>query len=217
MSPSWGVAVPPGSLQSQIMTLRLLLISTLAFGLSASAHAAPTSGPWSYLGVGALAHNVGKTATDASTGETPLLGDLYSDVSFTGLIRLDDRWAISPHVLYNFMSTASPENEESTSVFAAGVRAVYSISDALDLHVGPSVLQYSIRGGGGTVTLDNGSGTSPFGIPDDTSTSSLVCWDVGVGLSVGRVRVDGAVLVSGAFSSETRAFNPYVSLSWGVF
>ena len=185
--------------------------------ISPEAHAVPSSGPWSYLGIGALAHNAGKTATDASTGETPLLGDLYSDVSFTGLFRLGGNWALSPHVLYNFMSTASPEDEESTSVLAAGLRAVYSFSDALDFHIGPSVLQYTIRGGGGTVTLDNGAGTSPFGIPDDTSTSSLVCWDLGLGLTVGRVRVDGAVLVSGAFSTETRAFNPYVSLSWGVF
>jgi hypothetical protein len=201
------------------MTYRSFLIPAVALAFSAStlAHAAPASGPWSYLGMGALAHNAGKTATDASTGETPLLGDLYSDVSLTGLFRLGGRWALSPHILYNFMSTTSPEKEESTSVFALGVRAVYSFSDAVDIHVGPSVLQYTIRGGGGTVTLDNGSGTSPFGIPDDASTGSLVCWDVGLGVTLGRVRVDGAVLVSGAFSSETRAFNPYVSLSWGVF
>lgn len=164
-----------------------------------------------------MAHNAGKTATDASTGETPLMGDLYSDVSLTTLFHLGGRWALSPHILYNFMSTASPEDEESSSVLAAGLRAVYSFSDALDFHIGPSVLQYTIRGQGGTVTLDNGSGTSPFGTPEDSSTSSLVCWDLGLGLTVGRVRLDAAVLVSGAFSSATRAFNPYVSLSWGVF
>lgn len=170
-----------------------------------------------YLGTGAIAHDVGKVAVDATSSSKPILGDVYTHATLMAFLNVGDRWDLSTHFHYAFPYKKSPEGGESSTIFGGGLRVFYHLTEGFDVHLGPGVQFYQISGIGGTVSLNNGSGSATFALPSGSSISRIFYLDTGLGLSFGRLRLDGLVFISNLFSSTRRSVSPVLNLSVGLF
>jgi len=168
-----------------------------------------------YAGAGALNRNSGAVATDATSSSKPLLAETYAQVSIAGFFDLGGNTSFSPDLHYTPIGLKESDTGETTRVLAFGARLNQTISSLVDLHFGPGLMFYSISGTGGTIDLSNGAGTSTFGRPDASATSTLVYWDLGAGYSLDPVRIEFSVWVAGALSSR-RTLSPALTLSWGL-
>jgi hypothetical protein len=170
-----------------------------------------------YLGAGAIGHDAGKVATDATSSSKPILGDIYTHATLMTFLKVSDFWDLSGDFHYAIPYKKSPEGGETSTIFGGGLRVFYRITNGLDVHLGPGVQFYQINGNGGTVSLNNGSGSSTFAIPSGSSTSRILYLDTGLGVSFGQIRLDSLVLISNLFSSNRRAISPVLNLSVGLF
>ena len=184
-----------------------LVVSTLAESASQSHRY--------FLGAGVLSHNAGKVATDASAGTKPYWSELYTQVSLEANFGLTTHWMISPDFHYTYPYKSTPESKEKTSIYTVGLRGIRRLSDRFDFQIGPGVLFYKISGDGGTQTLNNGAGTTVFGIPSGSSTAANTYLNLGLGINFSRYRLESAVLITSVLSSSRRALNPIVTLSMG--
>lgn len=193
----------------------LLSLSLLAFTLSLAPEASAGNDPYVFVGAGLFVRNAGLAVTDADSGKKPIFSELYPVLSLTGMIGETNEYRISPNLNYAITSKDSPDGGSATRVFAIGVRAVAPRVSSFDFHAGPGVMFYNIKGTGGTKDLNNGAGTTTFGLPDKSVTTRTFYMDLGAAWIWDKLRVETAFLVSGFLSSKI-ALNPVLTVSWGI-
>lgn len=167
-----------------------------------------------YLGAGLLVLDPGYL-TNKSTGATSLTTALYSELALTGRFNLNPQWGISPLINYTPFGHKSPDGGEKTTLLAIGAR-LYRNLGQFDFKLGPGMLFYTVSGSGGSVSLNNGAGTTSFGIPSTSSTARMLYIDAGFGIDFSFCRLDIDALITGTFSAR-RATDIVASLSFGLF
>ncbi len=191
--------------------------AALAQGFGGASSSGMSSSRSGSIGLGFLNYNSGIAATSASSGSKPFSSELYTQLSVSGMFSVYDQWSLSPVLVYGFPSKKTPEGKETTTVSALGVRAYRLIDGGFDFHIGPGVMYYQVKGSGGTVTLNNGSSTSNFGIPSGTRTSTLLYMDFGAGYSFwGNYKVEASILMTGLTASNKRAMTHLITFSMEV-
>ncbi|MGZ3708058.1 MAG: hypothetical protein ACXWPM_04445, partial [Bdellovibrionota bacterium] len=85
-----------------------------------------------------------------------------------------------------------------------------------DLFLGGGYLFYFIGGGGGTVSLNNGSGTSSFGLPSKSVMTGSFFASAGMGIRFWRISVNLDGYVTDVATSR-RATDFLLSASFGLF
>jgi len=168
------------------------------------------------VGLGYLAHNAGVAATDASSGAKPFLSDTYTQFNISGRFTVAEAWSISPLLMLTYPAKKTAENMETTALTYFTVRGMRDFGMGFDGHFGLGVLYYELKGSGGTIQLQNGSGTATFGIPSQTRSSSLLAWDFGGGYHYQIYRVDLSLVYTSIFSSTRRALTPILNFSLEV-
>lgn len=169
------------------------------------------------LGLGLLAHRAGKVTNNATKSSKPLFTEVYSDLALEWYNEIDTTWGISTQLNYTPIAKKSPDGGEKTRVYSAALRVHQSMADGADVHLGPGMMFYQISGSGGTITLNNGSGTLTFGLPSTTTTSRISYLDLGASWVINEMfQLEAAVLMSGLVSSK-RAFHPFIEVSGRIF
>lgn len=169
-----------------------------------------------YLGLGAMDHNAGVAATSATSGDKPFLGQIYTQLNFTKFFSAGS-WIFSPTFNYSLSSKTSPEGSQKTSVSTIGLRTHFAVASLLDLHIGAGIMAFQIKSTGGSILLNNGSGTSVFATPAETRASNLIYWDLGTGYQMGANRFEVSVYVTKISDTSKRAITPLVTFSREVF
>jgi hypothetical protein len=188
-------------------------------GFSLRSAGAPTSGPDNvgYIGLGILNHDAGVAASDASSGQKPFFGEVYPELSFTGLFKVGDEWALSPVFHYGFIGKKSPDGHEKSSVSAFALRGCKNLFfNGFRVIAGPGLMLYQIKGSGGDVDLNNGSGTATFGTPSESHTSQLIYLELGAAYQISKYRLEMSLLTSNLFSSTKRAVSTVFSASMEI-
>lgn len=192
---------------------RLWIYLFLAIGTLPAFGDYGTSSNSASVGAGYLSHNAGTAATNASTGKKPIMAETYSQISLNAKFAIDENWSISPLLLLAYPNKKSAENKETTTVDYLTIKTNRNFGYGIDGHFGLGVLYYQIKGEGGTVDLPNGSGTSTFGIPSQTRTSSLIAWDFGTAYQYEIYRAELSLIFTEIMSNTRRAVSPVITFS----
>lgn len=87
---------------------------------------------------------------------------------------------------------------------------------SFDWILGPGILDYTINGTGGSIVLNNGTGTSTFLLPNKTKTSRLLVAEAGVGFDLStNYRLETSLLFSGILS-ERMGIHWMLNFSYGL-
>lgn len=170
-----------------------------------------------HVGVSLLNHNAGKASSSAQSGDKPFFGQIYNQLDLMAFFPVKNNLIISPIFNLSITSKKSPEGEQKTSVSMIGVRALKPWTSNLDYHFGLGFIAYQIKGSGGNVNLSNGTGVSTFGTPSDTSSSSQLYYDLGLGYSFQKYRIELSTLATEVFAGSKLALNPMLTFSMEIY
>ena len=171
-----------------------------------------------HAGLGLLDYEPGVAVSSATDGTKPLFSQIYPTLALKGYYNVYEAWSVSPELNLPIIGKKTPEGKEKTSASSFSLRFCRPILfEGFNLHVGPGLTAYQIKGDGGTQVQSNGSSTSTFGIPGDSRTSVLEHLDIGAGYQIDDYRVELSVFVTQILSSQKRAYNPLLTVSKGVF
>lgn len=170
-----------------------------------------------HIGLGLLNHNAGKVATSANSGDKPFFGQIYNQLDFAAYFSISNGWSISPAFNLSLFGKKSPEGEQKSSISLVGVRTHKLFTSNFDYHFGLGFIAYVIKGQGGAVDLNNGAGTTTFGTPSDTTSSSQMYYDLGLGYTYQKYKINFSTLITEAFEGSKLALNPMLTFSMGVF
>lgn len=196
---------------------KAFLFFLFLFGFMAAhwgaAFAAPTSKSRVYLGAGLLNQGTGKYAT-TDQGTTSLLGSMYTELSLTGEIPIFAGYRFSPRLGYTPLGYKGPDTGEKSFLMPIALRLERDFI-LFEVHAGPGLWIYKIGGSGGTATLNNGTSTAVFGLPDSTQTTTVMMLDLGAGAEIMNIKASFDLFLTG-FMSSKRTFNLGVSVSYGI-
>jgi hypothetical protein len=88
---------------------------------------------------------------------------------------------------------------------------------AIDVTLGMGWLHRTINASGGTVTLNNGGGTSQFALPPVSSSQNLIFVSVGGGFTLSDYRFDFEAWITNLSKSATRSVDGTFTVSYGIF
>ena len=193
------------------MGSRFWIVPLLFCSLQARAAAGPDR---LYLGAGAAVYNMGKT-TAVDDASTSMIGEVYLPLTLGYRVPVGPGLTFVPSVSYTPIAVKTTDNLSKT-LLMIGATGAWATARDLELKGGLGLLGYTISGPGGTVSRSNGVGTTTFALPGTSSTSRVVCVDLGLGYALTqKLRMDVDAAVAGALSTK-RAVTAFVSLSWGV-
>lgn len=171
-----------------------------------------------YGGLGMLNFDAGVASSSASSGTKPFLYQTYTMLSLTSFHSLKGLWQISPIFDLTLIGRKTPEGKAKTAVTVLGARFIRpAFFSGFNFHLGPGLIFYRIDGSGGTVDLNNGSGVSTFGAPNETRASNSIYYDFGVGYQISKYRFELSILVTEPFKTTKRAISPIVAINREIF
>lgn len=179
------------------------------------------AGATSTLQVGAslLSHGLNRTTQKAS-GDTSLLGSTYYQFYFQNHFAINGPWQFSPNVSYmhdSILPTPSAGGTSKNTYFILGLPVTYQLNDRWELAGGPAFLWYTIKGEGGTTTLNNGTGTATFAKPGQSSTSTTLALTFGGGWNWAAGRVGTDFVVEGFTNTQKKTYSLLVSASFNAW
>lgn len=108
------------------------------------------------------------------------------------------------------------DNAATKRLFFFDVNYAYSLSPYISFHGGPGLLFQNLSGNGGSVVLPNGTGTSTFGLPDESRTIKLLYLNLGMGFWITpEIEIMAEGVVTDTFSSR-RAVNLLATVVFGI-
>ncbi len=125
-------------------------------------------------------------------------------------------WGISPLVAFTFFGHETPEKGGSNRIFRAEVRGTREFGDHLDAGLGLGLLNWIFTGSGGTVELNNGTATTLFGNPSETTTARMLYLGATAGLRAGPFRWENSLFMIGALASR-RSVSFASQLAYGFY
>lgn len=184
---------------------------------SRSSRSSSSSATSYHVGLGVLNHNAGKASNSATSGDKPFFGQLYNQLDLAAYFAISNGWSIAPVFNLSIISKKSPEGEQKSSVSLVGVRSHQQFASSFDYHFGLGFIAYQIKGSGGTVLLNNGSGTTTFGTPSDATSSSQLYYDVGLGYTIQKFKINLSTLITEPFGGSKLALNPMLTFSMEIY
>lgn len=191
------------TIRCQILFLCLFLISYKAHAFSRDS--------WS-AGLSYFSQNFFNEITQSSDGSTSFLGtsNYALDVGYeSGLVK---SWMWSARLLYTPLPRSAPGNTADVTLtqlkFLTGQNFEGAKNNGLwDWYVGLGLLKEDYKGKGGTVQMNNGTGTATFAVPGNSSSSLNGTQSVGVGYSFSSVRITGEIAFENLFNEKKRTQN----------
>lgn len=170
------------------------------------------------VGLGYYSENFLFKTADSDTGTTGLLGEASYPLVLKYDMVLKGNWFIAPQLSYTLLprktngSTADVTNAH--LIFQFGKNFSMNRNNVWDWSFGPGYLYQSIKGKGGTMVLNNGTGTSTFAVPGNTSTIQKVTINGGVSYSFLNYRVGFDLFFLNFFSNTKRSQNFMINFTY---
>jgi hypothetical protein len=196
------------------------IAASVAFGLGSRSFASSMGGNSLYVGVGYFSENAYYKIQENSTAQTQFLGT--ADYPLVGLYHyeLGDGYFLEPQIGYNFLGRSAAGNSATATIlnFMVPYGTTFSVFGltGFDWTLGPGLLRRTLVGSGGTVTLNNGTGTTTFAMPSSSNSSTTLTLNAGLAyvFSGNRFAFD---IISEGYLSKKLNFNLMASYSYAIY
>ena len=169
-------------------------------------------------GLGYYSQNTFNKVSKEASGQKGFWGEILYPINFQYDFRLDESWYLAPQLSYTFLPRKSAGDTAKVTffhlVFPFGTQISESTENIWDWYVGPGFIQYRIEGAGGTVQMNNGTGTSTFAVPGATATIQKVTTNLGTSFEYLRARIALDLIFENIFSNTKRTQNLMLSFSY---
>jgi hypothetical protein len=173
--------------------------------------------PFFFAGLGAFGRQLGSLSTQ-STQEQSFLSSIAPILALHTQFSLGSNlshYFISPSLAFTPLASKSSDGSYSISYFPISVRMLREFQSA-EISAGVGYLISRISGAGGSSVQNNGTSTSTFIYPDQSTTTGLATLNLGGSFRFLNAKVGGEAWISGVLS-QRRAVNLLVSVQYGFF
>ena len=137
------------------------------------------------LGIGYFSENSIGKITSSPTGE-PV--GTFGTISYPLILKYDWRWSsdyyFSPSLSYTLLKRKTAADSADVQLWHLSLPIGQNFSSSsFAWSLGPGILNRTITGQGGSVTLNNGTGTAIFGLPARSSTTQVLTVNGGINYS----------------------------------
>jgi hypothetical protein len=151
--------------------------------------------------------------TQSADGSSSILGAGMIPFSATWSTKFWE-YALAPKLEYTLIPRDSTGGSiQSTLMILSFPHYVPLEGPAGDYSYGLAFLQYTIKGGGGIKTLNNGTGTANFAVPPDSVTSTTVALRASLGLNFPLGHAEIGTFLEGAFT-DRRTFSLFFNFDY---
>lgn len=195
------------------LSLAILIVSCLA----PFARAAKDS--TFQVGANLLSHGLNRETQQAS-GQTSFLGTTYYQLYFQTHFGVTSTLQFSPNLSYMpdfLLPRKTSDGSVTTSYVILGLPVLYRLNDSWDFGGGPAILWYTVKGSGGTTTMNNGTGTATFARPGQSSTSKTVGLTFGAGWNMSAGRLGADAMIEGLTNSQKRNYSLLFSATYDLW
>ena len=198
------------------MSFRLFLIFFNIFLFAVCSHALTDENI--SVGVGYFSQNfMGETAQKPD-GSSGFLGAANYGIDLGYEAGLAKNWFWSVRLLYTPLPRAAEGSTADITLthlkFLGGqnFEGLSSKGSKFDWFVGLGILKEDLKGKGGLVQLNNGTGTATFAVPGNSSSTLNGTQSAGIGYSFGEARVAGEIVFENLFSQTKRTQSLLISI-----
>ncbi len=168
-----------------------------------------------YGGVGYYSQNTFYRVTTSPDASKNLMGTSIYPLVFKYDWSLYQDWFLSPTFTYTLMPRSSSANSAEVTIWHMilpfGTNLSSSSEITWDWFVGPGLINYEIKGAGGTKDLSNGTGTATFAVPGGSSKVRNFTFNIGGAFNYQNSRVGLDLITEGFLSSEKRTYSIMLS------
>lgn len=160
-------------------------------------------------GVSATSYRLGRQVQNEQ-GQISTLGDTYYNLRIQYHFPVTDRFFVSPEINYfpnSFLSPKSPDGGQTTNLNYFLLPVVFSPNEYFDFSAGFALMRYSIVAKGGTIELNNGSGSEDFTLPSRSVTTNTLAFSIGAAGTYKKARGGMNLLIQGPTSSLKRTYS----------
>lgn len=174
-----------------------------------------TANHW-WAGLGYYSENALNEVANNAEGETGLLGTVNYPLTFKYDWAMVGNWFLAPQLNYTLFPRETKGSGAKVTITHLVFNFGQNAADGFDWSFGPGIFRETIQGKGGTVTLNNGTGTSTFGNPGRTVTIQKLTLDVGGSYVSGRLHYGLDLYFIAPFSSKERTQNLMFSIAYDL-
>ncbi len=185
-------------------------------GSPATARAELLGPPMLGLEVGSSFSNMGNKITSSADASRSLLGTHQLIFGVSGYFL-----GLKPELGYTILARKGKGDSHTSRIITLQLPYVVAAAGPLHIKTGPSYWIHRVSGKGGSVELNNGTGTATFYRPSGTKSSSSLAWLIGAYFAIPGVipvvpsGIDFDLHLLAPFSSR-RTVNAMIQLSWGI-
>lgn len=192
---------------------KIIIFLALVFAMILSDQSqAYQSGHWR-SGIGYYSENVLSEVANKNTGEKGFLGTANYPIIVSYDWAMTQSWFLAP----SFNYTALPRDTKGSTAKVSILHILFPFgknAGPFDWSVGPGFLRETIKGGGGTVTMNNGTGSATFGKPGREVSVQKITFDIGGGFNSGKLRYGLDLMFIAPLSSKERTQNLMFSITY---
>jgi hypothetical protein len=174
---------------------------------SSSAHAYKSS---SYeVGYGFLFAGLADRVTTTNNAKSNFLGTRWDSLHLATVHQYGNAF-LNPYLNYSLMQSPKSGGDVKNTVWMLGLPIGYNFAGngpITDWNYSFGIYNYTLQGSGGTKTLNNGGGTSTFGIPGSSVSSRQFFVGIGVGSQWDQFRVTTDLFALAPLSLNKMTFN----------
>ncbi|MGZ3691821.1 MAG: hypothetical protein ACXVAX_09970 [Pseudobdellovibrio sp.] len=167
------------------------------------------------IGLAGFSENVFGETTGSASGASQLLGEFDFPFVFSWDHSIGKDWYFSPQLGYGMISreTSGSSGKASISFITArfGKNMSGKKSFDSDWYFGIGILDHHFDGEGGTVVMNNGTGTATFAMPGASSDAKVWTTSLGTSYTFGTSRLGFDIVFENILKSDKRAQNLMLS------
>ncbi len=171
-----------------------------------------------YVGAGVMSHSLSRISS-SELGDVGLMGTTYMPLSVqTSFVMFSD-FRLAPSISYTPIGHSAPDKKSTSSYLILDFPLVFSLGgggtgDGWDYSAGFALVQCTVKGSGGTILLNNGSGYNTFGLPGRTVSSRSFALTFGGAYNMSASRFAAGLMVEAPASNLRRSFSLNVNYSY---
>jgi len=197
-----------------VIWVRVLLISTI---FSFGNHAIAITNGLAVTG-GVYQNNILNAADDGFAGDR-LFDDIYFPIGIQYSLPVFDGWNFAPTLSLTQLTTLivpkeTPEDGAKKNLIYLNLPLVTNLRESVDGKLGLGILRYEVRGEGGTVNLQNGTGTSTFYQPSKTTSSVTTYLLFGLAFPFTKWQLDWDLIVHAPADNDRRSYSMAVYMTY---
>jgi len=190
----------------------MLITLLLSLWWTSPAHAIQND-RW-YMSLSMYSQNSFNKTTKSPDGSTSALGQTYYPLGVSYALTAGQLSSFNPSLEYTLIPRTSRDGGTKASLLIITLPYTETFWQNWDWSVGLSIIQYTLKGKGGTKQLNNGTGTATFGIPGRKVSTLNFATMLGVGYNLESFRFQLGTNILAMMSSDRRSMDLFFMLQY---